>query len=157
MRIAIAADDTRGLEGVAAHHFGRCPYYVFVDVKNNEIQAVEVKPNPTYGNHTPGRVPAFINEQGAQVMISGGMGQRAIALFEQHGIQPYTGAAGTIRYTLEQYFGKHLEDARPCTEHHGDHAETHEHDEEQGEIKRLREEVAALHHRVVEASQRLGE
>ena len=79
MRIAFSCDDDRGLEGVVAHHFGRCPYYTFVEMDDGQVKRVEVTPNPYYGQHAPGVVPAFINSRGADVMITGGMGARAVA------------------------------------------------------------------------------
>ena len=33
MRIAVSADTNQGLESQVAHHFGRCPYFVLVDLK----------------------------------------------------------------------------------------------------------------------------
>ena len=32
MRIALSADNDNGLDSVISPHFGRCPYYVFVDL-----------------------------------------------------------------------------------------------------------------------------
>ncbi len=127
MRISVSAIDDRGLESNIAQHFGRCPYYVFVDITDDQIEAVEVLPNPYYENHTPRAVPAFINEHGADVMIAGGMGRRAIALFEQYQIKSYTGAVGTVRRALEQFHGGALVEAEPCKDHiahsasHGNH------------------------------------
>jgi len=32
MKIAFATEENKGIESMLAYHFGRCPYYVFVDV-----------------------------------------------------------------------------------------------------------------------------
>jgi predicted Fe-Mo cluster-binding NifX family protein len=79
-------------------------------------------------------VPSFINDQGAEVMISGGMGRRAIAFFEQYGIQTATGASGTTRMALESYLNGTLSAAAPCRESiehahdlHKDHGEHNKH------------------------------
>jgi len=114
MRIAISADDGNGLDSVVSPHFGRCPYFVLVDVEEREVKAVQVISNPYYGQHQPGQVPGFIHDQQADVMLTGGMGSRAIAFFQQFGIQAATGAAGTVRHTLEQYLGGGLREAAPC-------------------------------------------
>ncbi len=148
MRIAIAADDPRGLESVVSHHFGRCPYYVFVDLEGNRVQKVEALSNPGAEHHAPGEVPAFIHGQGADVIIAGGMGQRAIAAFHQYGIRPYTGASGSVRHVLEALVGGALQDARPCKDHE-------EEGEEHDEVHRLREEIEALHHQLDEAARLL--
>ncbi|HEY89520.1 MAG TPA: dinitrogenase iron-molybdenum cofactor biosynthesis protein [Thermoflexia bacterium] len=156
MRIAISADNSAGLESIVAHHFGRCPYYAFVDVEGREVQNVTVLPNPHYEQHRPNVVPPWIEKQGGDVMLAGGMGRRAVALFKQAGIQAHTGAAGTVRRALEQFLGGKLEDARPCEEHQ--YAGEHEHaaDESgEGELTRLKEEAAALKAELAEAAQRL--
>lgn len=162
MRIAVSSEQNQGLESVAAHHFGRCPYYVIVDVNDHHITAVESIANPYYQAHRPGQVPAFIREQGVDKMVAGGMGRRAIALFQQYGIEAYTGAAGTVRRALEQALGGQLEEAEPCRhDDHDEHSEQagdedHEHhDEAAGEIRRLREEVGALRQQIAEAADAL--
>jgi len=116
MRIAISVETNNGLDSVVAHHFGRCPYFAIVDVDGSEVKAVEVVANPYYGAHQPGQVPGFINQHEADVMLSGGMGGRAIQFFQQYGIQPATGANGTVRTALESYLGGDLTGAEPCKE-----------------------------------------
>ena len=126
MRIAISLETNDGLDSVVAHHFGRCPFFVLVDMDEKEIQAIEVIDNPYYSSHQVGEVPKFINEQKANVMLSGGMGGRAIQFFQQFGIEAATGATGTVRSALEDYLGGGLSEAAPCSEsvshgHNGHH------------------------------------
>lgn len=116
MRIAISLQTNDGLESAVAGHFGRCPYFGLVDLEGNEVQAIEVVDNPYFSGHQPGQVPAFIKEQNADVMLSGGMGGRAIQFFQQYGIEAATGASGTVRTTLERYLGGELTGAAPCAE-----------------------------------------
>jgi predicted Fe-Mo cluster-binding NifX family protein len=157
MRIAISADDNRGLDSVVSPHFGRCPYYVFVDIEGRQVQQTTATENPYYGHHQPGQVPRFIEQQGAKVMLAGGMGRRAIALFQQSGIEPVTGASGSVRHALEQYLGGALQGAAPCLE-----SQAHAHDEatdesvyEQDTVGRLREEIEMLQHQLNKAIERL--
>ena len=124
MRIAVSVETNNGLESVVAHHFGRCPYFAIVDVQGTEFEAVDVISNPFYNGHQPGQVPGFIHQQKADVMLSGGMGGRAIQFFQQFGIQAATGATGTVRSALESYLGGELSGAAPCkesVEHGHDH------------------------------------
>jgi predicted Fe-Mo cluster-binding NifX family protein len=116
MRIAISADTDLGLESMVSPHFGRCPHYALVDVEGQTITSVKTVPNPYYQEHVPGVVPEFINKQGANVMLTGGMGQRAVAFFEQFGIQPVTGASGTVRAAVCQFLDGQLAGAAPCSE-----------------------------------------
>ena len=113
-RIAISAGENLGLDSKVSMHFGRCPYFVLVDFEENEVKATRTVSNPYYNQHQPGQVPGFIHSQQVDVMLTGGMGGRAIAFFEQYGIQAATGALGTVRTALEQYVGHELEEAAPC-------------------------------------------
>ena len=103
MRIAVSAETNQGLQAPVAQHFGHAPYFCFVDIRDGQIATATSLANPHYGQHTPGVVPAFVRSQNAQVMITGGMGQRAISLFEQAGIQPVTGATGLVGEVVQQF------------------------------------------------------
>jgi predicted Fe-Mo cluster-binding NifX family protein len=165
MRVAVSADDDNGLDSVVSPHFGRCPYYVLVDLDGREVSQVNVVENPAFGQHRPGQVPGFINGHGADVMLAGGMGRRAIAFFQQYGIEAATGATGTVRRALEQYLGGTLKGAEPCrvsAEHAheevaAESARLGQQDEyEEDEVGRLREEVDMLQQQLNEAMERLG-
>lgn len=92
-------------------------------------------------------------------MLTGGMGRRAIAFFHQYGIEPVTGASGTVRYALEQYLGGALRGAEPCAE-----SRQHSHDDadaeggyEQDEVGRLQEETEMLQRQLEQVMQRLSD
>lgn len=161
VRVAISADNRNGLDSVVSPHFGRCPYFVLVDLDSCEVQEVTAVENPYYGRHQPGQVPQFIREQGADVMLTGGMGRRAIGFFEEYGIEAVTGASGTVRRSLEQYLGGALQSAEPCRESI-EHAQAHEDEDvsasgeyEEDEVGRLREEAEMLEQQLDEVMSRL--
>ncbi len=116
MKIAVTAETNNGLESEVAQHFGHAPFFILADVVDGEVTATQGVANPFLNGHAPGQVPGFIKEQNADVMLSGGMGGRAIQFFEQAGIQTATGAGGTVRQALENFFGGKLSEAAPCDE-----------------------------------------
>ena len=116
MKIAISTEDKNGLDSSISHHFGRCPYYVLVDLEGVSIAEVKAIDNPYFQQHKPGMVPEFIKQQGVEVMISGGMGRRAIDFFDHFGIQVATGAVANVRVTLGLYLDGKLQEATPCRE-----------------------------------------
>ena len=116
MKIAVTAESNNGLESTVAQHFGHAPYFMLVDVENGEVIAMQGIANPFTEGHQPGQIPDFIKEQNADVILSGGMGGRAIQFFELAGIKATTGASGTVRQSLENFFGGKLTDAAPCAE-----------------------------------------
>ena len=133
MRIAVSAENNSGLDSLVAHHFGRCPFFALVEVEENQIQSVSMITNPFYAGHQPGQVPGFIKEQNAQVMLSGGMGGRAIQFFCQFGIEPATGANGTVKEAITDYLDGKLIGASSCAEseahgHGHQHGPGHDHD-----------------------------
>ena len=156
-RIAVSVDDSNGLDSVVSPHFGRCPYYILVDLDDQEVKQVNAVANPNYGRHAPGTVPTFIQDQGADVMLAGGMGRRAIALFQQYGIQSATGAAGSVRHALEQYLGGELQGAEPCSTSlgHSNEESSVEGEYEQDEVGRLREDAEMLQQQLAEVMERL--
>jgi predicted Fe-Mo cluster-binding NifX family protein len=125
MRIAVSADTDSGLNSPVSSHFGRCPYFVLVDTDSEAIARVDTVRNPFFGNHQPGQVPAFVNSQGVQVMLSGGMGAGAVSFFNQYGIQVATGASGTVGEAIERYLAGSLRGTEPCCPDDGGHHHHH--------------------------------
>jgi predicted Fe-Mo cluster-binding NifX family protein len=86
MRIAIPVT-----QGKLDPHFGHCRFFTMVDVDRDEkmILAIETVDAPA---HEPGVLPAWLAEKGANLVLAGGMGGRAIQLFANHGIEVIVGA-----------------------------------------------------------------
>jgi predicted Fe-Mo cluster-binding NifX family protein len=130
MKIALSIESNQGLESQIAHHFGRCPYFAFLSLEGDQIAQEEYIKNPYYETHQPGQVPGFINENQAGVMISGGMGRRALEFFSQYGIEVMTGAEGSIQDTIKAYLKGELQEGSSCAQsekHHHGHGHHHHH------------------------------
>jgi len=87
MRIAIPL-----AAGSLSLHFGHCEEFALLDVdpETKEVTAKETLPAP---DHQPGLLPRWLHEHGANMIIAGGMGNRAQQLFAQNGITVVTGAS----------------------------------------------------------------
>ena len=77
--------------GAMSPHFGHCEQFAFFDVdeQKGEITNREYIPSP---EHQPGLLPVWLAQQGAGVVIAGGMGPRAVDLLQQNGISVVLGA-----------------------------------------------------------------
>jgi len=77
--------------GVLSAHFGHCEKFAFIDV-DPETQTVgeSIKADPPA--HEPGALPAWLSQNGVEVIIAGGMGSRAQVLFRESGIEIVLGA-----------------------------------------------------------------
>lgn len=117
MKIAIASEENKGLESKAAHHFGRCPCYVFIELdKINNVEKVESIENPFFNGHEPGGVPQFIADQKADVIIACGMGPKAIDWFTQLGVTALTASAPTVKDILNKFINNEIAGAESCHE-----------------------------------------
>lgn len=156
MRIAVSADTKNGIDSVISPHFGRCPHFILVDVEDHDVKDVRAVDNPFFGHHQPGQVPAFINSLSANVMLTGGMGGRAIMFFQQFGIEGVTGAYGTVRQSVERYLGGELQGAQPCrqSQEHG-HDIPAEGEYEKDELGRLKEEAELLAQQLQEITDKM--
>lgn len=72
-------------------HFGHCEQFAIVQIdrESKEIRGQELVTPPA---HEPGLLPRWLADQQVNVVIAGGMGQRAQGLFTQQGIDVLTGA-----------------------------------------------------------------
>jgi len=77
--------------GKLCMHFGHCEQFAIVEV-DEAAQAISSTEFLTPPAHEPGVLPRWLGEQGADVVIAGGMGQRAQGLFTQNGIKVVVGA-----------------------------------------------------------------
>ena len=123
--IAIAAEDNQGLAGEVSHHFGRCPYYVLAETDGTTCVKTTVVENPYYGNHQPGQMPLYLRDLGAQVILAGGMGPRAVQMFLEYGIEVATGAVGRVEGVLNAYLSGNLRGIVPCNHDHPESCDDH--------------------------------
>ncbi len=101
MKIAICSEGP-GLESAVDQRFGRCLHFVFVDA---EGKVLEKNANPSVGASGGAGVQTaqFIVDQGADVVLAGNVGPKALAALSASGVKVYTGISGTVADALEQY------------------------------------------------------
>ena len=75
--------------GKLSLHFGHCESFALIDGEDGKITGTEDVQAP---EALPGVLPKWLAERGANVIIAGGMGQRAQGLFAEHGIEVAIGA-----------------------------------------------------------------
>lgn len=119
MKIAIATDNN-----LVSEHFGHCEEFTIYELDSKEITSKNKIENP---GHEPGFLPVFLNEKEVDIIISGGMGGKAIELFNEKGIDVITGAVGEVDEIIEKYIsGELISDDSVCTKHeHSDECGNH--------------------------------
>ena len=76
-------------DGKLSSHFGHCEQFAFIETQNGKIVKTEMRNPPA---HEPGVLPKWLQEQGADVAIVGGMGGNAQQLLQDNGIEVIMGA-----------------------------------------------------------------
>lgn len=83
-KIAIPASD-----GVLDEHFGHCSHFAIITTEDKNIISENIVDAPP---HQPGLLPLWLAEKGVTDVIAGGMGGRAIQIFNQQGVNVFVGA-----------------------------------------------------------------
>ncbi|MBN2560249.1 MAG: P-loop NTPase [Phycisphaerae bacterium] len=112
MKIAVPVADGR-----LAAHFGHCEEFAILeaDQQGKEIVSQSMHASPP---HEPGLLPRWLHELGADVIIAGGMGQRAQQLFAQNGITVVVGApAETPEQLASAYLSGTLQPGENICDH----------------------------------------
>lgn len=112
MRIAIPLAN-----GKLAMHFGHCECFALIDI-DSEAKEIVKRDDVQAPAHQPGLLPPWLAEQGAEVIIAGGMGQRAQQLFTASGIQVVVGAsAETPEQLVTEYISGTLQSGTNFCDH----------------------------------------
>ena len=102
-------------EGKLTAHFGHCQEFALVEVEDKEIKKKETLVPPP---HEPGVLPKWLHDQGANVIIAGGMGARALDLFAQNDIKVIVGASALSPEELvKQYLDNSLQTGGNVCDH----------------------------------------
>jgi len=87
MRIAIPL-----AQGKLSLHFGHCDQFAIFDIDENLKKVINRK-DATPPAHEPGMLPRWLHENNVNVIIAGGIGQRAQQLFTENDIKVVVGAS----------------------------------------------------------------
>ena len=117
MKVCIPTMGNRGMNENVGEHFGRVPTYTIVDTETNEVKVI---PNTSEHMGGVGLPPELLAKYGIDIMLCGGLGRRAIGLFEQYGIMVYVGAYGTVKDAVDMWKTNKLQqatDENSCKQH----------------------------------------
>ncbi len=102
--------------GCLSMHFGHCKQLGIYEVEPaaRKVLGKEYLVPPS---HEPGVLPRWLHEQGANVIIAGGMGQRAQQLFAGKGIKVVVGASGDPDALVNAYLSGDLKTGENVCNH----------------------------------------
>ncbi len=103
-------------DGVLSSHFGHAEFFRMFTLKDGSVvKTVDLTPPP----HAPGVIPKWLNEQKANVIITGGIGQAAVNFFTGFGIDVLSGAPNLApEKIIEGYLNNTLHFSGTICDHH---------------------------------------
>ncbi len=119
MILAIAVEAANTTETKIAEHFGRCVGFNLLHInEKKEIIKQEFAGNPLDG--TSGgtcQLPHFVNQLKANVIIAGGMGPKAVQLFQSYGIEVITAPGMLVDQVLPLFLQGEISGYEECKNH----------------------------------------
>lgn len=94
-KIAIAQDGS-----MVSQHFGHCMSYALFTLEDEKLTRLPDLNNP---GHEPGLLPRLLSEEHVDVVLAGGMGPRAVQMFESFGIEVVLGIFGDVNGVAALY------------------------------------------------------
>jgi predicted Fe-Mo cluster-binding NifX family protein len=118
MKLAICARG-QGLKAEVDERFGRCPYFVLVDMESRQVlDSVENSNAEASGGAGP-QAAQLLSKHGVKAVALGNVGPNAVAALEAAGIAAYSGISGTVESTMQKYTeGSLTKVAGPTVESH---------------------------------------
>ena len=101
MKICITATG-QTLDDNVDPRFGRCAYFIIVDLDSMDFEAIE-NPNVAASGGAGIQSAQFISEKGAKAVLTGNCGPNAFQAFSAAGIEVIAGVDGPIRVAIEKY------------------------------------------------------
>lgn len=100
--VAVPSTLPGGLDAPLGAHFGHCELYTLVAVEDDRVTDVKTIPNVPHEQGGCMAPVQHLAQNGAKVLIAGGMGMRPLMGFNQMGIQVYFGGeAQTVAEAVE--------------------------------------------------------
>lgn len=92
MKIAISSTG-ENLESEIDARFGRCPYFLVVEIENKEVKSVKAIENIAAGQRGGAGITSaeIIAKEKVDAVITANLGPRAFSVFEQFKIKVYQG------------------------------------------------------------------
>ncbi len=102
-------------------HFGHCEYFTVFTTEGTEITSEEIVPSPV-GCGCKSDIAQTLSAMGVNMMLAGNMGDGAVNVLGQAGIQVVRGCSGDVReVALAWLSGEIIDSGDSCHEHECSH------------------------------------
>ncbi len=101
MKVAVTASGS-SLDNQVDPRFGRCPYFLVVEIDTMEFEGLE-NPNLALGGGAGIQSSQLMAERGVSAVLTGNCGPNAYQTLSAAGIDVITGVSGTVRNAVKRF------------------------------------------------------
>ena len=121
MKMCIPTETGEGKTASVYGHFGSAPYFTIYDTDTLALEIVENA--NTHHEHGACNPVAALQGRAVDVVVTGGMGARAVMMLNQTGIKVFRAVPGTVENIISTFNAEDLEEltAQNACASHGCH------------------------------------
>ena len=118
-KVAVSAGG-EGLDAQVDQRFGRCAYFVIVDVDDMSFRSID-NSGSGVGGGAGIQAAREVASAGVSAVITGNVGPNAVRTLNAAGIEVYTGQSGTVEHVVHAYRNGTMKPTKDSTvgEHYG--------------------------------------
>ena len=112
MKIALSSSG-RDINSNISEVFGRCPYFLIVEIEDNKIKELKAIKN-TSANQAGGAgisVAQMVAEKKVSAVIAGAVGPKALEVLKQFDIRVYR-STGLVKEVIQKFIERKLEETQ---------------------------------------------
>lgn len=115
--LVIPVKKKRGLDSAVSDHFGRAPYFLFVNLKGKEIKGHYLLENPFKDRPVRAGLAAskLIAAQKSDILVTREIGEISLHTLRDNLIDVYQTRGGTVREVIDRFAGGELEPLKQAT------------------------------------------
>ncbi|MFA5039508.1 MAG: NifB/NifX family molybdenum-iron cluster-binding protein [Candidatus Omnitrophota bacterium] len=118
MKVCIPTETNEGKTAQVYGHFGSAPYFTIVDTEKDTVEVID-NANQHHAHGMCHPIGALAGRK-VDVVVTGGMGGRAVQKLNEGGIKVFRAVPGTVGEIIQQFKGKQLEEITvhdACSQH----------------------------------------
>ncbi len=121
MRICVPTETNEGKKAQVNEHFGSAPYFTIIDTETDSVDVID----NSNQHHSHGMCQPMQSLEGKNidVVVTGGMGARAVQRLNEGGIKVFRAVPGTVEDIVIQFKSHQLVEitVEDACGHHGCH------------------------------------
>lgn len=102
MKIAVSSQGA-GIDSQLDQRFGRAAFILIVDTDSMDVEVLDNSENINAAQGAGIQAASMVSGKGAEALLTGSCGPKAMTAFSATGVKVFTGQSGTVRQAVERF------------------------------------------------------